>query len=228
MTIGSSCKRSGGTDICSNQKTTEEETLAGRLDLKVKRGLNLEEAKVEINKSGFHFKSHEGSLGEIRDENVQNQEMTLWSSFDLKSRDNGQKESRGENDESIDVQNLAHAAALWSSFEVKRRDKSQDKSWIGRVPDENEDRSNVQEEAMGRRSRTPRDESGFIFLQKLVKFSFSGRRTIWHLGQFGTASVGGTIWHHSVKEDVWHHSVNKLAKLRRHASRIHFALIHFG
>ena len=29
---------------------------------------------------------------------------------------------------------------------------------------------------------------------------FSGPTTIWHLGQFGTAHVGGTIWHHSAKD----------------------------
>ena len=154
----SSCKRLEERDICSNQKTTREETLAGWQDLK--------EAKVEIDKSGFHLKSHEVQDG-VQVENVPNEEiMPLGSSFDLKSP-NG---SQGENDEGIDVQNQAHA--LWSSFEVKRREKGRDESRIDGVPDENEEGSDVQDEAMGRWSRTPRDESGFIFVWQLVKFHF--------------------------------------------------------
>ena len=31
-----------------------------------------------------------------------------------------------------------------------------------------------------------------------------GPGTIWHLGQFGTAHVEGTIWHRSVKGTIWH------------------------
>ena len=151
----SSCKRLGERDICSNQKTTGEETLAGWQDLK--------EAKVETN---FHLKSHEVQGG-VQDENVPNQEM---SSFDLKSRDGDSNGSQGENDEGIDVQN--QATALWSSSEVKRREKDDDESQIDGVPDENEEGSDVQDEAMGRWSRTPRDESGFIFVWQLVKFHF--------------------------------------------------------
>ena len=152
----SSCKRLGERDICSNnQKRAGEETLK-----------DLKEAKVEIDKSGFHLKSHEVQDG-VQVENVPNEEiMPLGSSFDLKSP-NG---SQGENDEGIDVQNQAHA--LWSSFEVKRREKGRDESRIDGVPDENEEGSDVQDEAMGRWSPTPRDESGFIFVWQLVKFHF--------------------------------------------------------
>ena len=36
-----------------------------------------------------------------------------------------------------------------------------------------------------------------------------GSGTNWHLGQFSTAHVEGTIWHRSVKGTIWHCSVKE-------------------